>query len=60
MITRKYYEKNDGYKHVLSTLKGQFGEETTISIVEEAVSKCNALCKEYANLPKKEKSTQNR
>lgn len=55
MITRKYYEKNNGYKYVLSTLKGQFGEETTISMVEEAVSKCNALCKEYAGLPKKEK-----
>ncbi len=56
MITGKYYEKNDGYKYVLNTLKEQFGEGITMSIVEEAVSKCNALCKEYADLPEKEKA----
>lgn len=38
MITGKYYEKNDGYKYVLNTLKEQFGEGITMSIVEEAVS----------------------
>ena len=38
MITGKYYEKNDGYKYVLNTLKEQFGEGITMSIVEKAVS----------------------
>ena len=55
MLTAKYYEKNNGYKYVLDTLKEQLGEETTVSIVDEAVKKCNALCREYAGLPKKEK-----
>ena len=26
MLTAKYYEKNNGYKYVLDTLKEQFGE----------------------------------
>lgn len=55
MLTAKYYEKNNGYKYVLDTLKEQLGEETTVSIVDEAVKKCNALCRKYAGLPKKEK-----
>lgn len=38
MITGKYYEKNDGYKYVLNTLKEQFGEGITMSIVEKSVS----------------------
>ena len=55
MITNKYYEKNDGYKYVLDALREQFGDETTASIVNESVSKCNALCNEHSNLPKKER-----
>ena len=55
MITKKYYEKNDGYKYVLDALREQFGVETTASIVNESVSMCNELCNEYANLPKKER-----
>ena len=55
MITRKYYEKNAGYQHVLDALRKELGEDITASIVNESVSKCNALCKEYAALPKKEK-----
>ena len=55
MITRKYYEKNDGYQHVLDALRKEFGEDITASIVNESVSRCNALCREYSSLPKKEK-----
>ena len=55
MITWKYYEKNDGYKYILGALEKQFGEGITTSIVNESVSSCNALCKEYSDLPKKEK-----
>ena len=55
MLTAQYYEKNNGYKYVLDTLEEQLGEETTVSIVDEAVKKCNAFCREYAGLPKKEK-----
>ena len=55
MITRKYYEKNAGYKYVLNAFREQFGEDVTTSIVNEAVNICNELCKEYSNLPKKEK-----
>ena len=32
MLTAKYYEKNNGYKYVLDTLKEQLGEETTVSM----------------------------
>lgn len=56
MITRKYYEKNDGYRYVLSTLKSQIGEEKTLFIVNDAVRKCNEFCREYAELSKKEKN----
>ena len=55
MITRKYYEKNDGYKDILDALKKQFGERMTLSMVQNAVCECNALCKEYDSLSKKEK-----
>lgn len=55
MIARKYYEKNDGYKDILDALKKQFGEGMTLSMVQEAVRECNALCKEYDSLSKKEK-----
>ena len=55
MITRKYYEKNDGYQHVLDALRKEFGEDITASIVNESVSRCNALCREYSSLPKKGK-----
>ena len=43
MITRKYYEKNAGYQHVLDALRKELGEDITASIVNESVSKCNAL-----------------
>ena len=55
MITRKFYEKNDGYQYVLDALRKEFGEDIIASIVNESVSRCNALCREYSALPKKEK-----
>ena len=45
MLTAKHYEKNNGCKYVLDPLKERLGEETTVSIVDEAVKKCNALCR---------------
>ncbi len=55
MLTRNYYEKNNGYGYVVNELKAETDEENTRFIIDKALLRCDRLCGEYDSLPDKVK-----